>query len=105
MGSMNDDLVNMSRELVKKNRMLEKLKSERDERVTELESALDMIKKLEGIIPMCMYCKKIRDDHDYWHKLENYLVDHSEALISHGICPTCLEMHFPVTDSTDSNKK
>ena len=57
----------------------------------ELEEALSRIRKLEGIIPICSYCKKIRDDQDNWHQLESYISDHSEALFSHGACPDCAE--------------
>jgi hypothetical protein len=46
---------------------------------------------LEGIIPICMYCKKIRDDQQSWHQLETYISSHSEAMFSHGLCPTCIE--------------
>ena len=49
------------------------------------------VKHLEGIIPICMYCKKIRDDEASWQQLEKYITEHSEALFSHGICPDCLE--------------
>lgn len=52
------------------------------------------VKQLEGIIPICMYCKKIRNDSDYWEKLENYLTSRTDALFSHGICPECLQKHF-----------
>ncbi len=55
----------------------------------ELEDALAQVKMLEGIIPICMYCKKIRDDQNSWHQLEKYITEHSEALFSHGICPHC----------------
>jgi hypothetical protein len=47
------------------------------------------IKQLIGIIPICGYCKKIRDDKESWQQLETYISDHSDALFSHGICPTC----------------
>lgn len=57
----------------------------------ELEAALARVKLLEGIIPICMYCKKIRDDQNSWHQLEQYISDHSEAFFSHGICPQCEE--------------
>jgi DNA-binding response OmpR family regulator len=56
----------------------------------DLESALARVKQLEGIIPICMYCKKIRDDQECWHQLEEYLCEHSEASFSHGICPHCM---------------
>lgn len=94
-GAMNDELIAIQRELVKKNYLLEKLKVDLDQRVAELESTQDRVKVLEGIIPICMYCKKIRDDNDYWHKLENYISEHSDALFSHSICPTCLQEHYP----------
>lgn len=57
---------------------------------TAREEALAQIRKLEGIIPICMYCKKIRDDQNTWNQLEQYISDHSEALFSHGMCPDCL---------------
>jgi DNA-binding response OmpR family regulator len=59
--------------------------------IHELKLALDQVKQLEGIIPICMYCKKIRDDHDVWNQLEQYITEHSEAMFSHGICPQCAE--------------
>jgi DNA-binding response OmpR family regulator len=56
-----------------------------------LESVLNRIKRLEGIIPICAHCKKIRDDHNVWNQLETYISEHSEAKFSHGICPQCYE--------------
>ncbi len=49
------------------------------------------IKTLSGIIPICSYCKKIRDDKEIWQQLESYISSHSEALFTHSICPTCAE--------------
>jgi len=60
-------------------------------RVKELEGALEHVKLLQGILPICSYCKKIRGDQDYWQTVESYVADHSEAEFSHGICPTCYE--------------
>ena len=60
-----------------------------------LQLALDEIKVLKGIIPICAHCKKIRDDKGYWTQLERYISDHSEALFSHGICEDCEKEHFP----------
>ena len=57
------------------------------------EEALARVRKLEGIIPICSYCKKIRDDQNIWHQLESYIMEHSEASFSHGMCPRCLEKH------------
>ena len=56
----------------------------------QLEAALKRIKLLEGIIPICSYCKKICVDQSNWQQLEHYISDHSEAVFSHGICPDCL---------------
>lgn len=53
--------------------------------------AYPRIKQLEGIIPICAYCKRIRDDHEIWQQLERYISEHSEALFSHGVCPECSE--------------
>ena len=60
-------------------------------RVADLQEALANVKQLSGLLPMCSYCKRIRDDGDYWQQLETYLSHHSEAEFSHGICPPCLE--------------
>ena len=91
MGTINNELLNLQREAVKKNLLLEKLRRELDERIAELEATLARVRQLEGIIPICSYCKKIRDDQDSWHQLEKYITAHSEARFSHGICPSCFE--------------
>lgn len=57
------------------------------------EEAMTRVRSLEGIIPICMYCKKIRDTELGWSQLEKYITEHSEATFSHGICPRCLETH------------
>lgn len=61
------------------------------ERVEELEAALSQVKQLQGILPICSYCKKVRDDQNYWQKVENYISDHADVQFSHGICPDCYE--------------
>lgn len=61
------------------------------ERVEELEEALSRVKELQGILPICSYCKKIRDDQNYWQRVENYISDHTDVRFSHGICPDCYE--------------
>ena len=60
------------------------------DRVQELESALENVRKLSGLLPICAYCHSIRDDEHYWHRVEEYVTDHTDATFSHGICPTCL---------------
>jgi DNA-binding response OmpR family regulator len=57
--------------------------------VKELQEALSQVKQLQGILPICSHCKKIRDDQNSWQKVEEYVSEHSEAQFSHGICPDC----------------
>jgi hypothetical protein len=59
------------------------------ERVKELEAALSQVKQLQGMLPICSYCKKIRNDQNYWQRVEGYLSDHTGVEFSHGICPDC----------------
>ncbi|MFB3922203.1 MAG: response regulator transcription factor [Terriglobia bacterium] len=63
------------------------------ERVQDLEAALGKVKQLQGLLPICSYCKKIRDDKNYWQQVEQYISKHSEIQFSHGICPDCYEVH------------
>ena len=60
-----------------------------------LQKALDNIKTLEGLLPICANCKKIRDDEGYWQQAEVYIRNHSEAKFSHGICPPCAKKLYP----------
>ncbi len=60
-------------------------------RITELEAALAEVKQLSGLLPICAYCKRIREGEDYWQAVENYIVGHSQAQFSHGVCPECFE--------------
>jgi len=64
-------------------------------KVEELAEALKHVKTLQGIIPICMHCHKIRVDEEAWHRLEAYIEDHSDAHFSHGICPECIEKYYP----------
>lgn len=61
------------------------------ERVRQLEEALACVKQLQGLLPICSYCKKIRNDRNYWQQVESYLSEHSDVQFSHGICPGCYE--------------
>ncbi len=66
-----------------------RLQTELENRVRELEAALTNIKMLHGLLPICSYCKKIRDDHNYWQQVESYVESHAEVQFSHSICPDC----------------
>jgi response regulator RpfG family c-di-GMP phosphodiesterase len=68
-----------------------KLQRSLADRVTELELALDRVNQLQGLLPICCYCKRIRDDRNYWHQVEAYIENHSDAQFSHGVCPECIE--------------
>jgi len=70
-----------------------RMQDELADKVIQLETALAKVRLLEGIIPICMYCKKIRDDRESWQQLEKYITEHSEALFSHSICPECIKEH------------
>jgi DNA-binding response OmpR family regulator len=65
----------------------------------ELETALARIKRLEGIIPICSYCKKIRNDKNSWQRLESYITEHSGAVFSHGACPDCVEEQLKIIEN------
>ena len=72
------------------------------ERVNELEQALSQVKQLRGMLPICSYCKKIRNDQNYWQKVEGYISDHTDVEFSHGICPDC---HTRVTCEIEQRRK
>lgn len=59
------------------------------DRVGELEDALAQVKQLQGLLPICSYCKNIRDEQNYWQRLDSYLMEHADVMFSHGICPDC----------------
>jgi phosphoserine phosphatase RsbU/P len=77
------------------------------ERVSELERMIAKVKQLRGLLPICSYCKKIRDDRNYWQQVEGFISEHSEAQFSHGICPECYAKYVkpqlgPSTTDDDS---
>jgi hypothetical protein len=72
-----------------------RIEKERLDLIDELKEALADVKQLSGLLPICMHCKKIRDDQGYWNQLESYISKHSEALFSHGLCPACAKKYYP----------
>ncbi len=68
-----------------------KADAEKEQLIAELREALAKVRALQGLIPICASCKKIRDDHGYWQQLESYFREHSGAEFSHGLCPECGE--------------
>lgn len=68
-------------------------------KVHQLETALEDVKKLRGLLPICSYCNKIRNDNDYWEQVESYITRFSEVEFSHSICPSCYQEHVqPMLD-------
>lgn len=64
--------------------------------VKELREALEHVRTLKGLLPICMHCHKIRDDQGYWDRIEKYIGDRTDAAFSHSLCPDCLERYYPV---------
>lgn len=83
---------------VARHRDLMDLKRANDELVEanrKLSEAREEIKTLQGLLPICSYCKRIRDDQGYWRQLEAYISARTNVVFSHGICPLCIEEHYP----------
>ena len=74
--------------------------------VAQLEQALARVRQLQGLLPICAYCKRIRNDENYWEQLETYVSAHSEASFSHGICPNCYQSIMkPQIESIRADKR
>jgi GAF domain-containing protein len=82
---------------------LQQVNKKQESLITELQEALSRIKTLEGMIPICAHCKKIRDDQGYWHQVESYIsqLSASDFDFSHGICPECMEKIYPEFHQSD----
>ena len=59
--------------------------------VTETRLATERAKRLAGLLPVCAWCKSVRDDRGYWQQIEHYLAEHTDARFTHGLCPSCSE--------------
>lgn len=77
---------------------------ERRDLILELKKALAQEKSLSGILPICMHCKKIRDDSGHWNQIEAYIEQHSDAKFSHGICWDCAKKYYPGMHLYDDNE-
>ena len=87
-----DRFVHISRDITERKR----IEAEREHLIKELGVALANVKQLTGLLPICMHCKKIRDDKGYWKQIETYISEHSEAEFSHGLCPDCRKKYYPL---------
>lgn len=72
-----------------------RMEHERKKLLREIDEASRTIRTLEGLLPICSHCKKIRDDKGYWAQIETYLSEHAGAQFSHGICPECSKKFYP----------
>ena len=81
-----------------------RLESELAGKIDELQQALGHVKQLQGLLPICMHCKKIRDDGDSWHRLETYIERHSEAMFTHSLCQDCISEHYPEHQGSAANR-
>ena len=95
-----EGLLRELKELLESHLALMALNQSLGEKNRELESQLEVIKTLEGIIPICSYCKKVRDDEGYWQRVEAYLESRTEAQFSHGVCPECYSGQMEHMDAT-----
>lgn len=74
---------------------LKQAEEERERLIRQLQDALANIKTLKGLLPICFSCKQIRDDKGYWNQIDTYIRDHTEAELTHGICPPCVQKLYP----------
>jgi DNA-binding response OmpR family regulator len=79
---------------------IRQLQDELSARIHELETALNNVNLLQGLLPICCYCKKVRNDQNYWEQVENYISDHSDLHLNRVICPDCKVRHAPVESLT-----
>jgi len=81
------------------------VEEERERLIRELKDAMARVKTLSGLLPMCAWCRKVRDDKGYWKKVEAYIEEHSDASFTHGICPECLKKYDPETYKAYQEKR
>ena len=81
-------------------RQVIELQDELKQKVFTLEKALSHIRTLQGILPICMHCHKIRNDEESWQRIESYIEAHSDAQFSHSLCPECLDKYYPEQGGT-----
>ena len=96
--SSSESLLQTVKDAVEAHLALVAAMEEIDKKNQELERTLQEVKTLQGLLPICAACKKIRDDKGYWNQIEGYIMKHSEARFSHGICPECAKQLYPDLD-------
>ena len=107
---LNQELENLVEERTKKlnkaNGILAKTNRELSEKLVQLREARDEVETLRNLIPICSYCKKIRDDQDFWQELETFMSNNSDFKFTHSICPGCYESQVkPELDEIKKSKR
>lgn len=92
-------------EIIEYRRAHKRFLAEREQLIADLRKALAEIKTLQGILPICSFCKKIRDDKEVWTQLENYISEHTDAQFSHSFCPDCARKMYPKYFPAKEEKK
>ncbi len=87
--------VNLFLKMQKETKLLQEKTKQLIKKNKELKEALANVEQLSGLLPICSSCKKIRDDKGYWGEVEEYIIKHSEATFTHGICPACIKKLYP----------
>ena len=95
------DLDHTNKKLGEEINIRKKSEQERESLIAELQKALDEIQTLRGILPLCSFCKKIRNHRGQWENVDTYIHKHSQADVSHGVCPDCIKEHYPEIDIVD----
>jgi hypothetical protein len=80
------------------------LEEDKQKLLNKLQDALSQVKTLNGLLPICSMCKKIRDDKGYWQQVESYIQKHTDATFTHGVCPDCFPKLYPDFDSAQSKE-
>ena len=94
MDKINTGLVSANQALAHEIENHKRTQSQKEQLIAELETALGEVKTLEGLLPICSFCKKIRDDKGYWKHVEAYVSEHSGAKFTHSLCPDCINKHY-----------
>ena len=100
--NISDAMIHMDNTIERNNQNSDEKNRALGKTVKKLEQSLREVKTLSGLLPICSYCKKIRDDQGYWNQLEEYISNRTDTSFSHGICPDCMEQHHPECADGDS---
>jgi hypothetical protein len=100
--TLQENVARRTEELQRANRDLQieiqnrkRVEKEKEKLIVELQEALSEVKVLSGLLPICSFCKNIRNDEGYWQEIETYLQEHSSAKFSHSICKDCMKKYYP----------